>query len=72
MLIINVRRFHLYFVSCPCVFYINAFFFYFAEAELRVLNVREIDEPEVTYTPSSGGSFSLPTENLRSISRGTL
>lgn len=42
------------------------------EAELRVLNVSKIAEPEVTYKPSSGGSFSLPSENLRRISKGKL
>lgn len=48
----------------------NTYLSFFAEAELRVLNVSKIAEPEVTYKPSSGGSFSLPSENLRRISKG--
>lgn len=39
------------------------------EAELLVLNVDRLDEPEVKYKASSGGSFSLPTENLKTITK---
>ncbi|GAB1600565.1 adhesion G protein-coupled receptor L3-like [Argonauta hians] len=37
------------------------------EAELRVLDIDELDEPEITFE-SDGDSFALPAENLRSLS----
>ncbi|XP_036361147.1 adhesion G protein-coupled receptor L3 isoform X1 [Octopus sinensis] len=41
------------------------------EAQLQVLDVDKLEEPEITFH-SEGDSFALPSENLRSISKGGL